>query len=246
MPPLPLVSVIIPVRDGERFLAAAIESVLAQTYEPLEVIVVDDGSSDGSAAIADGYEEARVISLQASGLSAARNTGVADSGGAYLAFHDSDDLMKPEKVERQVALLEERPEYDFVLTKQEILLEPGAPLPFWAREEQLLLPAGHEYRQIAGPHVMTMLGRRTAFERVGPFANDMPLAEDIDWVFRAYEAGIGMTSLDEELLIRRIHPHNMTQDEEAARHWLMEAFRRRMARRRAAGPAGSKGETAGD
>ena len=115
------------------------------------------------------------------------------------------------------------------------------------------MPAGHEHRQIQGPHVMTMLGRRTAFERVGPFAEDMARAEDTDWIFRAHEAGIGITSIDEELLIRRIHPHNLTQDEEATRHGLMEAFRRRVARRRAASQdetaepeAGSRDETAGD
>ena len=241
-------SVVTPVRDGEAFLAASIESVLAQTYGKLEIIVIDDGSQDGSRGIAAGYDAVRVMSPESPGQSAARNAGIAASTGDYIVFQDADDLMKPEKVERQVSFLEKNSAYDIVLTKQELLLEKGASLPFWAREEgaQLLLPAGHEHQQIAGPHIMTMLGRQTAFERVGPFAEDMPRAEDIDWLFRAYELGIGITSIDEELLIRRIHPHNLTQDEEASRHWLMEAFRRRMSRRRAAGGAGSRDETAGD
>jgi len=244
----PLVSVVIPVRDGEEFLAAAIDSVLAQTYSPLEVIVVDDGSRDGSAAIAAGYDEVRVVSPPSPGLGAARNRGIAESTGDYLVFQDADDLMKAEKVARQVAHLEAHPEYDVVLTRQELLLEPGAPLPFWAREQggQLLLPEGHDHRQMPGPHIMTMLGRRRAFDLAGPFPEDMPRAEDIDWLFRAYEAGVGITSLDEELLIRRIHPHNLTQNEEESRRWLMEAFRRRVARRRAAAGSESGDETASD
>jgi glycosyltransferase involved in cell wall biosynthesis len=239
--------VVIPVRDGEKFLAAAIESVLAQTHSPLEVIVVDDGSVDGSAQIASGFEGVRVISPRSNGLSAARNAGIAASAGDYIVFQDADDLMKPEKVERQVSFLECSHEYDIVLTMQELLLEPGAPLPFWARDDaQLLLPAGHDHRQTMGPHVMTMLGRREAFERVGLFAEDMTRAEDVDWLFRAYEEGIGITSIDEELLIRRIHPHNLTQDEEASRQGLMEAFRRRVVRRRARAQAELADGTASD
>jgi glycosyltransferase involved in cell wall biosynthesis len=246
MPHAPLVSVVVPVRDGEEFLAASIESVLDQTHSPLQVIVVDDGSRDGSAQIASGYEEVEVISPVSAGLSGARNAGIAASTGTYISFHDADDLMKPEKVERQASFLEEHREYDIVLTRQELLVEAGAPLPFWAREEgaQLLVPADRDHQQIQGPHIMTMLGRRSAFERVGPFAEDMPRAEDIDWLFRAYEAGVGITSIDEELLIRRIHDTNLTQDEEGSRHWLMEAFRRRMARRRA--QAGTRDETTSD
>lgn len=231
----PLVSVIIPVRDGERFLAASIESVLAQTYPEIELLVIDDGSEDGSGPVARSFSEAQVVTLEPSGLSAARNAGIAAATGAYITFHDSDDLMKPEKVGRQVEYLESHPEYDIVMTRQEVLLEPGAELPFWAREDdaQLLLPAGHGHQQLPGPHVMTMLGRRAAFERVGPFAEDMPRAEDFDWVFRAAELGLGLTSIPEELLVRRVHEHNLTQDEEDTRRWLMEAFRRRVARRRA-------------
>lgn len=230
-----LVSVVIPVRDGAAFLAASIESVLAQTHREVDLIVIDDGSADASGDIARSFGEARVLRLEPSGLSAARNAGVRVARGAFITFHDSDDLMKPEKLERQVSFLQSHPEYDIVLTHQEIMLEPGAPRPFWARDEgaQILLPPGHGHEQAPGPHSMTMLARREAVNRVGPFAEDMSRAEDVDWIFRAFEQGVGVTSLEEELLIRRIHRHNLTQDEAESRRWLMEAFRRRIARRRA-------------
>ena len=99
-----LVSVVIPNYNYARFLPEAIDSVLAQTYGQIEIIVVDDGSTDDSREILDGYgDRVTVIFQQNAGVSAARNNGVSRSRGEYLAFLDADDAWLPAKIERQIA-----------------------------------------------------------------------------------------------------------------------------------------------
>jgi glycosyltransferase involved in cell wall biosynthesis len=104
--PLALVSVIIPVRNGERWIAETIESVLMQTYGALEIIVVDNGSTDGTRSVIKRYPTIRVIEVATPGLGRARNGGLAAATGKYVLFLDGDDLILPNKIERQVAILE--------------------------------------------------------------------------------------------------------------------------------------------
>ena len=101
----PLVSAVIPVYNGERFLRESLESVFAQTYPSLEVVVVDDGSTDGSAALIDSYGT-RLIAVhqENQGVGGARNTGMTRAGGRFVAFCDQDDRWRPKKIEKQVAL----------------------------------------------------------------------------------------------------------------------------------------------
>jgi glycosyltransferase involved in cell wall biosynthesis len=108
----PLVSVVVPVRNGERFLGEALDSVLAQDYEPVELIVVDDGSTDGSGDIA-GARGAHVIRQEGGGLAAARNAGLAAAQGELVAFIDADDVWLPGKLVRQVEYLLDRPDVGF-------------------------------------------------------------------------------------------------------------------------------------
>lgn len=106
----PLVSVVIPARDAEAFVADAVRSVMGQTYRPLECIVVDDGSTDATASVVSRLSGVTLLRHeQARGVSAARNTGVHASTGSYLAFLDADDGWAPEKLTRQVAALTAAP-----------------------------------------------------------------------------------------------------------------------------------------
>src|SRR5437867_2556724 len=117
----PCVSVVIPVYNGERYLADAIQSVLDQTYENFEVIVVDDGSTDESAAVAKRFGEAiRYVHQANGGVSKARNTGIAEARGVYLAFLDQDDLWLPDKLSVQVAYLDSHPEVGAVYCQCEV------------------------------------------------------------------------------------------------------------------------------
>lgn len=106
---------VIPVYNGEPFLAAAVESVLDQTYQPIECIVVDDGSSDGTPKLCEGFGNAvRYLRKPNGGVSSARNLGVAEAEGEFVAFLDADDTWLPDKVEKQMAVLGEVPEAGMV------------------------------------------------------------------------------------------------------------------------------------
>src|SRR5213078_156464 len=109
----PLVSVIIPVYNGARYLRAALESVFAQTYRPIEVIVVDDGSGDDSGVIAQSFPDVHFIHQENQGVAAARNHGFDAARGEFIAFLDQDDLWTPEKLKVQVNYLLNHPDVGY-------------------------------------------------------------------------------------------------------------------------------------
>jgi glycosyltransferase involved in cell wall biosynthesis len=218
-------SVVIPVFNGERFLGEAIESVLAQGRDSLELIVIDDGSTDGSAAVAERFPEVRMIRTENRGPAAARNTGVAESTGELITFLDADDLMKPDRLERQVAALEEDPSASFVLGRGEVVTEPGVEPVAWLKDEMAA------YMQ------MSLLTTRAAFELVGPFDETLRLGDDTDWLLRAFEAGLRPALVPEPVIVRRYHGENISYDPRDMRAAQFQVLRRRAARRRAAGNA---------
>lgn len=197
----PVVSVIIPVYNGARFLRAALESVFAQTYQPFEVIVVDDGSSDDSRVIAQSFPDVRYIQQANQGVAAARNNGIEAARGDFFAFLDQDDLWTPEKLKLQMDHLLTHPELGYTLTQQKYFLNPGAAMPAWFRKE--LFDSVH-----TGWVLGTMVVRRSAFAQVGNFATGYSAANDSDWFFRAKAAAIPMAVVPELLLLKRIHETN--------------------------------------
>ena len=228
-----LVSVLIAVRDGERFLAAAIESVLVQTYRPLELVVVDDGSRDGSAEIAERFGAPVTVLRQAAlGLGAARNRAVEISAGDLLAFLDADDLFVSGRLERQVAALDADRSLEAVVGRIDEFLDPGVAD---AARAELRRP-----REGATAHLLTaMLIRRSAFERVGPFLPDQPIGVNIEWSARALDAGVRSVEIDAVVLLRRLHGGNIGVTRWDERQRLVEIVRERLARKRSAegGPA---------
>ena len=211
----PLVSVIIPVYNGARFLRAALESVFAQTYRPIEVIVVDDGSSDDSGAIAESFPEVHYIRQENQGVAAARNNGIEVARGEFFAFLDQDDLWTPEKLKVQIEHLLSNPLLGYTLTHQQYFLEPGTPLPAWFRKD--LLSSVH-----TGWVLGTLVVRRTTFEQVGGFATGYSAANDSDWFFRAKAADVPMEVVPELLLLKRIHESN---DSSRAKEILSELLK---------------------
>ena len=197
----PLVSVIIPVYNGARYLRAALESVFAQTYCSFEVVVVDDGSTDDSGDIAQSFPEVRYMRQENQGVAAARNNAIEAARGEFFAFLDQDDLWTPEKLRVQVSHLLSHPDLGYTLTHQQFFLDPGATLPAWFRKE--LLASVH-----TGWVLGTLVVRRTAFEQVGNFATGYSAANDSDWFFRAKAAEVPMAVVPELLLLKRIHGAN--------------------------------------
>jgi glycosyltransferase involved in cell wall biosynthesis len=212
----PLVSVVIAVFNRERYLGEAIRSVLDQTYRPVETIVVDDGSTDGSAALARTFPGVRVLEQANAGPGAARNRGVAASSGELLAFLDSDDVMPLDRLELQARHQREHPETAGVLGEQELFGADVSDVP----------PA------LRGRQPLSIMVRRSTFERVGPFGTGF--CEDLDWLCRAWGSGARIDSIDAVVVRRRVHNSNMTHDVAAARLAMFRALRDQAARSRAA------------
>lgn len=223
------VSVITPVRDGERYLAAAISSVLAGSVRPDEVVVVDDGSADGSAAVAASFgEPVKVIGRPPRGIAAAVNAGVAASTGELIGFVDADDLWTPDGLERRLGVLAEDVSLDGVFGRVECFHSPE----LGAEERAALpIPSGPQPFRAKG----TLLLRRSALERVGPFDSTFAVGDFIDWYARADDAGCRFGEIEAVVLRRRYHRVNHTREVGSAGHLdYARLARAALERRRAA------------
>ncbi|MGE0598730.1 MAG: glycosyltransferase family 2 protein [Dehalococcoidia bacterium] len=219
----PLVSVIIPVHNGAHFLRESIPSVLAQDYEPIEVFVADDGSTDNSADVAESYPGVRCLRLPKGGVSRARNLAVDQSSGEWLAFLDADDTWHPAKLSEQVRLGSEQPEAAFILCHQVCTFEGEVPSWFRGNVDGSPAPA---YEPSA------WLVRRSTFDQVGPFDESRNLGEDTDWLARAWELGFTHTTSPETLVTRRIHSANATGTIEDNRSAIFQILRQSVERKR--------------
>jgi glycosyltransferase involved in cell wall biosynthesis len=224
----PTVSVIIPVYNGAAFLAEAIESVLAQTLPPGEILVVDDGSTDDSAGAAARYApRVQVIRRVNGGCGAARNSGVRLACGTLLAFLDADNVWVPEKLHHQTASLLQDDAQDAVFGRVEIFHGVGGDTPCCAAPELY-----------DGVICDAMLIRRASFLRVGEFVEDGRIGEFVDWYARATECGLRFRILPDVVMKRRIHARNMTGAGADARAAYLDILRRTVHRRRAQATAG--------
>ncbi len=199
----PLVSVIIPVYNGERYVAQALDSVFRQDYRPFEVIVVDDGSTDRTAQIICGYDSVHYIRQMNQGVASARNTGITASRGEIIAFLDSDDFWPPGRLTVTVGYFQQHQEVGYVLGKEMMFVEPGCDVPEWVKAEWLKEPQD-------GTNTAVLVARRSTYERVGLFNKDYRSGEDTEWLVRASEAGIPMARQQEVVLCKRIHSQNLT------------------------------------
>jgi glycosyltransferase involved in cell wall biosynthesis len=221
----PVVSVVIPVRDNERFLGAAIESVLNGDFEDHEIIVVDNDSRDGSADVARGYP-VRYVHQPDRGQAGGRNTGVRLARGELIAFLDSDDEWTPDKLSRQVGYLEANPQLDFLLAHMRAVLEPGVARPGWMPPEWLT-----EGERGALPG--TLVARRGAFDRAGPFDPAYEITSDTEWFVRAADTGLRHETLPDVLLLWRLHGANTSYRRAELRQDLLRTMRASVARKRA-------------
>lgn len=199
----PLVSVILPVYNGEQYLADTLDSIFAQDYCPFEVIVVDDGSSDDSAEIIQSYKDVCYIYQANQGVPVARNTGITAAHGEYIAFSDQDDLWLPNKLRVQMGFLLQHPDVQYVLCKNRLFLEPGIKRPSWLKQELLESP-----QLDFSPGAL--VARKTIFQQLGQFDPNYQTASDVDWIFRAKDANIPMHTITEVLVHKRIHAGNQS------------------------------------
>ena len=222
---MPLVSVIVPVFNGEKFLDQALASVLGQQCSACEIIVVDDGSTDGTARIVSTQKKNVLYHYQKnSGPSAARNAGLSMAQGEYVAFLDADDLWPCDRMFRLLEFLRNEPVADVVIGHSQFL-------------RMCRTDAGNEeFVEFLHPRLYLQLGsalfRRSVFEGVGGFNSDLHFSEDIDWFLRANEHGAVIRSVDIITLFHRVHDGNMTLGKSRAELQIVKVLKSSLDRRR--------------
>jgi hypothetical protein len=223
--PLPLVSVVVPVYNGARFLPAAIANVLAQGYPALEIVIVDDGSTDDIAGVIGTLAiDVRYFRQDNAGPAAARNRGVRYSSGGIIAFLDVDDEWPVGTLPLMVRRLLESPDAAAIHGRAQLFRDDAG------RREFLGNPAeSFPYYLGAGVY------RRSAFETVGLFDPDLRFGEDTDWFTRAAEANATVAEVDEVTLLVRRHEQNMTRGKSLVELNTLRLFKKALDRRREAG-----------
>lgn len=208
----PRVSVIIPVYQGDRFLAEAIESVLNQTYTNYEIIVVDDGSTDNSCGVLQPYlEKIRYIYQENQGVAAARNRGIQMAQGELIAFLDQDDFWLSDKLALQVACFDAQPELGIVHSGWRRVDRAGKPLGNvepWHKAPNLTLEEWVHWKPIL---LSAMMFRREWLERVGSLDTRFQQVCDLDLALRLALAGCQSFWLYQVTVCYREHEHNESQ-----------------------------------
>jgi glycosyltransferase involved in cell wall biosynthesis len=218
------ISVICPAWQAVRTLPETLASLRAQTLVPAEVLVVDDGSTDTTAHVAEA-NGARVIRRTHAGPAAALNAGIAASRGSMLAFVDADDLWTPEKLARQTQALAMDAALGGVLGMMESFLCPSLSAEVRSRYR---LPRASQAGWVLG----TLLAPRATFAAAGPLAEDLAAGYHAEWFDRARHAGLRFAVLDEVVLRRRIHPGTMGHRSKARDSGYVLMARRALLRRR--------------
>ena len=198
------ISVIIPVFNGEKYLSEAIESVIDQGNNNMEIIIVDDASTDNSMRVAASFGSAVSIHKHSinRGAGAARTLGIDKSNGEFLSFLDADDFWDKEKQTNQLNYLETNPNIDMVFGMVEQFVSAELSI-----ENQNRLRS--ELTKMPGFAAGAMLVRKETFLKVGWFDEKLELGEFIDWFSRAKDMGITHHMFDDIVLKRRIHTTNM-------------------------------------
>lgn len=205
-----LVSVVIPCYNQARFLPSAIESALGQSYSPVEVVVVDDGSPDETAAVAAGYPAVQLLRTPNQGLSAARNNGLAVATGSLCVFLDADDILLPNAVADGVKCLERGPERGMVFGRHVRIDPAGNPL-----QTSSTVLTGDPYEALLRWNIVGCPGaalyRRQALESVGGFSLTCAAAEDYDMYLRLARR-FPIAQHDATVVQAVVHDANMHRD----------------------------------
>ncbi len=223
-------SVIIPVYNGKKFLEAAILSVLDQDFYPLEIIVVDDGSTDNTVEVIKKFgNKIRYYYQDHGGVASARNRGVALAKGEFISFIDADDLWFADKLKSQFNLFHENSDLGVVIGL----------LKKFQYSENDELNSSFESKNTKGEFALSLgcsLIRASVFEKAGNFDESMKFGEDIDWFLRVIEGGVKISVLNESIYLYRIHDNNMTHDVKNTNLYLLKAYKKSLDRRRILNP----------
>ncbi len=226
-----LASIIIPTFNREKLLDETLASVVAQTYRPIEIVVVDDGSTDNTPSVVDWWQQScsqhsdtaiRYFHQSNSGVGSARNRGLIESRGEFIQFLDSDDILHPRKLEVQIGPLQRYPESDYAFSHM-TRLEDLQEWPQICVERAKLSDAADFY---CSPLMLTMVGvyRRATCDAAGPWLEDISLGEDEEWGFRALLSISKLVYLPQNLCAFRDHAGPRLTDVQKVRRGLDHAL----------------------
>lgn len=221
----PLVSVVIPVYNGERFVADAISSVLSQSYLALEVIVVDDGSLDATAKAVSAFPDARYILQDHQGVSAARNRGLEEAKGELITFLDHDDILLADSIQGRVDYMKSHPEVWCLISKHRSYLEQGGSPPPWIPDVEFTEGSygfGH------------LMAKKSVLAGLGGFDPNYLTGELMELFFRVDDANHTIGKFPEITVLRRVHGRNLSRNVEAMRINLLRSARATIRRKQRA------------
>ena len=226
-----LVSCVIPVYNGARFVGETLDSVFAQTHNPIEVIVIDDGSTDETPHVVQRYgSRLKYLRQRNQGAAAARNKGIEAASGAYICMLDSDDIWHPEAVARLLAELEDDSSKSWVVGKSLAIFSEELK-EYAAQVANTPLTEIQFYYQLGA-----VLFRRDVFDRVGVIDEKLVMGEDIDLLLRIEQEFGPAGELDALVLLHRLHRSSLTANlERFARGDLIDVVHRHRKRRQGAG-----------
>jgi glycosyltransferase involved in cell wall biosynthesis len=231
---MPIVSVIIPAYNRANTLPEALRSVQAQTLKDWEAIIIDDGSSDETESVARSFQAGddriRYIHQTNRGRSAARNVGIAQAKGEYVAFLDSDDVFLPRKLETQVLAMQAHPEYGMAYTNYTMMSESGEPIKGWGLRKEVL--TGYVYPALlysvgaALMYTSSVIVRRDLFASAGMYDETMHYCEDLD-LWRRVARLSPILQIREALIVIRGHDVGKPASETMRNRllYLQKAFR---------------------
>lgn len=200
-----LVSVLIPTHNRAHYLAEALDSVIAQAYDPYEIILVDDGSTDSTREMAQRYSRLKYFYQPHSGVSTARNVCIEKASGSFVAFLDSDDYWLPGKLQAQMRYMTEHPDCQIVFTAYRNFVTEDRINQIKRVQEEFLFEKQNRYL------LPSALIRRELFDRQGRFSTSLTVGEDTEFVVRLKVGGIQLNHyLPESYYCRRLHGDNLT------------------------------------
>ncbi|MDT8308616.1 MAG: glycosyltransferase [Bacteroidales bacterium] len=225
---MPLISVVIPVFNGEKFIRDAIENILSQNYPAIEIIIINDGSTDDTDGVVKRAEKELGVDIRYfwygnDGPAFARNRGIRDASGEYIAFLDADDLYPFGNLKFLVSYMMKNPSVDVVRGYAQILQ--------WDEDNGTFIPYGKPEESYPA-YIGAALYRKEVFKKVGLFDASLQYAEDSDWYMRATELKINMQWLDRITLHVRRHGDNMTEGRDLVELNTLVVFKKALDRMR--------------
>ncbi len=201
----PLISVMMPTYNNGKYIKQAIDSIYIQNYENMEIIVVDDGSTDNTKEIVKSYKDIKYFYTEHGGISHARNIALENSEGEYIAFCDSDDYWLPGKISAQMQYFKENPNSEIVFTKYEVFFEnENLKVNKRAMHEKEIEDSFKQY-------LPSTLLKKELFEKYGNFDEKFSGIEDCEFIYRITMKGININHyIDKNFYMRRIHGNNIT------------------------------------